>query len=109
MKKLVLKKDVVARINNVEMNHLRGGDNYGGKSRNLDDCPLTNNDYSCLFSCNDSCGNTCHFTCPDTCNKSCGGTCAPNQTCPYSCACPQTNLLGDCRTQDYEICRTKGI
>lgn len=86
MKKLVLKKDVVARINNGEMNQLRGGGDYTTESRF--DCPATAGDYSCMFSC-DTC-DSCNITCPHTCApKSCEGTCAPAQTCPASCGCPQ--------------------
>ena len=57
MKKLVLKKDVVARINNDQMNYLRGGAGT----------------YGTVLTCGGSC--TCGAydnTCWDTCNQ---GTC----------------------------------
>ena len=63
MKKLVLKKEVVARINNVQMNQLRGGD-----SRHI-------------------CETILHATC------TAARTCEPNVGCEdatqYSCGDPQ--------------------
>lgn len=84
MKKLVLKKDVVARINNGEMNQLRGG--YDGSGT----CP----DGTASFSKCPGCPvPSAVVTCPgkqtcsgaQSCDLSCTGTC---QTCPwlYSCA-----------------------
>ena len=61
MKKLVLKKDIVARINGGEMHNLRGG----GLGYTIDD-PQT-------------CGHTCNMdgSCPGvgSCVESCYGTC----------------------------------
>ena len=61
MKKLVLKKDIVARINGGEMHNLRGG----GLGYTIDD-PQT-------------CGHTCNMdgSCPgvSSCVESCYGTC----------------------------------
>ena len=60
MKKLVLKKDIVARINNGEMNQLRGG--Y---------VPYSILENTCAPTCRYSCEVTCGFTC-DTCEFTCG-------------------------------------
>ena len=62
MKKLVLKKDIVATINNDEMNYLKGGDyaTQGG---------------TCNNTCAQTCPNTCPATCGNTCNESCAGGC----------------------------------
>lgn len=71
MKKLVLKKDIVARINGGDMNRLRGGCGpYGPCDQYTFDHPAT-------------CGHTCNGdpSCPgqQTCVESCMGTCG--QTC----------------------------
>ena len=77
MKKLVLKKDIVARINGGDMNQLRGGCGPGGfcEQYTIDHPDAT-------------CGHTCNGdpSCPgaDTCYESCMGTCG--QTCAaFSC------------------------
>ena len=69
MKKLVLKKDIVARINSGEMNLLKGG-NQGNNSGPQDP----------------TCQNTCHQeqTCPDY--NTCGNTCDQIETCRMTCA-----------------------
>ena len=93
MKKLVLKKDVVARINDGEMHQLRGGglSNYvcvnqsieghtcdGGLTCNTCDqhtCPAVYScEQSCLGSCNATC-QTCHYTCVTTTVASCENDC----------------------------------
>ena len=76
MKKLVLKKDVVARINHNEMNQLRGG--YGDSDNACKDtrqqCPTQ------VVTCYGQ------QTCPgyQSCDVSCGGPC---ETCPWLYSC----------------------
>ena len=65
MKKLVLKKDIVARVNGGEMNNLRGGGT--GYTIDTPTCNRTcNQDPSCpgVYTCEVSCLGTCQFTCP---------------------------------------------
>lgn len=82
MKKLVLKKDVVARINNGEMNQLRGG--YGGGTDAL--CTIPNTQCECpitvIPTCPVSCHGTCNQgTCPVTCPATCAGATCNQNTC----------------------------
>lgn len=89
MKKLVLKKDVIARINGDQMNQLRGGvGTYGGTSDWI--CP--SDECTRYVTCENSCqGPTCNeATCnnQNTCGWSCNGTCATcegKNTCDYTC------------------------
>ncbi len=102
MRKLMLKKEVVARIEHDEMNQLRGG--YDGGSgdhacRSVMQsctCPIETKDFG------RSCNGTCNGTCPAdyTCQ---GPTCDGANTCsPYPCATqgcpPKTVVYGDCPT-----------
>lgn len=69
MKKLVLKKDVVARINGSEMSQLRGGCNeYGNCDAYTIDHPAT---------CGHTCTGAADPSCPGypSCVESCMGTC----------------------------------
>ena len=85
MKKLVLKIDIVARINNNDMNHLRGG--IGSEYI----CgPSEGHTCDGAFTCQgNTCGNTCdsaltcpgHNTCPATCVTTCANTCASCKNC----------------------------
>ena len=92
MKKLVLKKDVVARIDNGSMNQLKGGSGY------------TINDATCGHTCNwdatcakyETCGTqeTCQQTCGDTACYTFDKICAPSAvqsqytTCYIRCTIP---------------------
>lgn len=72
MKKLILKKDVVARINHGEMNQLKGGcDQYGF----CDQYTIAHPDATCGHTCNadPSCpgANTCVESCMGTCGITC--------------------------------------
>ena len=68
MKKLVLKKDIVARINGGDMNQLRGGCGPDGFCEQYT-----------IFHPDATCGHTCNGdpSCPgeETCYESCMGTC----------------------------------
>ena len=79
MKKLVLKKDIVARINNGEMQQLKGGNQPEKTGPQYPTCMVT-----------------CHQeqTCPDynTCGQSCAGTC--DLSCRLSIGCVVTNNTG---------------
>ena len=81
MKKLVLKKDIVARINGGEMNQLRGGCGpYGPCDQYTFDHPTT---------CGHTCTGDADPSCPGyaSCVESCWGTCdqfcrsIPPETC----------------------------
>lgn len=91
MKKLILKKDVVARINGNEMNQLRGGGYEATEEFTCDGgmtcqtchqftCPVH---YSCEESCMGTCNKTC-VTCPNTCVTTSMASCEHNcsNTCP---------------------------
>ena len=97
MKKLVLRKDIIARINNVEMNQLRGG----GDSNYV--CLVdSNKGYTCDGA--NTC-NTCNqFTCPHnlSCGESCTGTCTPTcVTCPATCV---TTSMASCEQDCSKAC-----
>ena len=97
MKKLVLKKDVVANLNDYHMNHLRGGAtpaiysaivaSVGSIAASYD---LTKEWTVWGDTCRGTCKQdaSCADTCQETCAHSCGGTCTPscNGTCGVSCA-----------------------
>lgn len=81
MKKLVLKKDIVARINDNEMIHLKGGAaNYGGTMITCDTCicltilATCGLGKTCDLTCQPSCPDTC-VTCPPTCNNATCNNC----------------------------------
>ena len=80
MKKLVLKKEIVARINHGEMNQLRGGYEQPTDAlcSNLDCKPKPTVVVTCPGK------ETC--TGANTCQLSCGGTC---QTCPWNYSCQE--------------------
>lgn len=71
MKKLKLKKEVVARITKDEMIYLKGGygnGEYGGgeiQSQNADICKLSTEDLSCIMTCDTN--NNCIWTKPRSC------------------------------------------
>lgn len=87
MKKLTLKKDVVARINHDEMVQLKGGvGDYVPTEFTCQSCPACNTVFMTCWgdSCqNVTCAPTCRNTCPPTCPPSCTPTC--HDTCPYTC------------------------
>ena len=75
MKKLVLKKEVVARINNDQMNQLRGG--YADTLNICQTIPgqqATCGGHTCTGDLDTTCraNNTCGNSCVGTCNFLCG-------------------------------------
>jgi len=96
MKKLVLKKDVVARINSGEMNQLKGGaGTWEDTCANGCEKPKTGpQDPTCQNTCNKE--QTCpdYQTCQDnSCRPTCYYTCAGQYSCVASCdVYCQTNL-----------------
>ena len=84
MKKLVLKKEVVARINEQAMQKLKGG-----VGASYDGCTIQSNCEATV--CDGSC-----ITCnQDTCAASCGNTCAPScvLTCANGCYDPDLTMM----------------
>lgn len=90
MKKLLLKKEVVARITKSEMTYLKGGYDSGTGfptggsilSCQLEDCTIEfTKAPTCQNTCNqqtcnqDTCFMTCQNTCSDTCKVTCIQTC----------------------------------
>ena len=75
MKKLVLKKEVVARINNDQMNQLRGGyaDSFG-TCQTMPGAQATCGGNTCTGDLDTTCraNNTCGNSCVGTCNFLCG-------------------------------------
>jgi len=94
MKKLVLKKDIVARINGGDMNQLRGG---CGPDGFCDQYTIAHPDATCGHTCNgepscpgeDTCVESCMGTCNFLCNtaatynvgNTCNGMCVTGATC----------------------------
>jgi hypothetical protein len=92
MKKLVLKKDIVARINGGDMNRLRGG---CGPDGFCDQYTIAHPDATCGHTCNGD------PSCPgeETCVESCMGTCA------WPCGALET--VGGCFLSEM-VCNTNG-
>lgn len=90
MKKLILKKDVVARINSGAMQQLRGG---AGTMYTIGN--------TCGPTCVDTCNkNTCAATCDCTTgpqNPTCMQSCFQEQTCPGHGTCDATACAGTCQ------------
>lgn len=101
MKKLVLKKDVVARINSDQMNQLKGGAGntvLACQNTNYATCADTCNKDTCAETCacttgpqNPTCMQSCNQapSCPgyNTCNATCGNDSSCIAWCPTSVAC----------------------
>ena len=81
MKKLVLKKDIVARINVDQMNHLKGGAaDYHETMVTCDTCICLPILATCGVgkTCDPTCAPTCYatcVTCPPTCNNATCNNC----------------------------------
>ena len=92
MKKLVLKKDIVARINGGDMNQLRGG---CGPDGFCEQYTIFHPDATCNHTCNGD------PSCPgeETCVESCMGTCA------WPCGALET--VGGCFLSEM-VCNTNG-
>lgn len=74
MKKLVLKKDIVARINGGDMNQLRGGcDEYGLCDQYTAAHPATCGGHTCTGADDPSCPGaySCEISCMGTCDYLC--------------------------------------
>lgn len=89
MKKLVLKKDVVARINNDQMNQLKGGNQPEQTGPQYPTCMQTCHQEQTCPDYN-TCGNTCDQH--DSCKMTCAYTCQGAYTCGLSCG------AGSCET-----------
>lgn len=110
MKKLVLKKDVVANLNDYHMNHLRGGSGYvcATIASIALTYQITNGTTVWAQSCGDTCDGTCDkdATCPGhiTCNGA--NTCPGNATCPGT-QCP-ASCNGTCGVSCTGVCNSLG-
>ena len=81
MKKLVLKKDIVARINGGDMNQLRGG---CGPDGFCEQYTIFHPDATCNHTCNGDPSCPGEETCYESCMGTCGQTCAA-VTCLWTC------------------------